>query len=68
MAFKHVKVLKLRKFSRNFLALRENYRAISQVVFNREIRFWESFLPKRAQPAFFGNKSWFLESILIVFF
>ena len=52
MAIKQVKILKLRQFFGNFLALRENYPATFQAMFNREIGFWESFLHNWPQPAF----------------
>ena len=51
----------------NFLVLRQNYCANSQVVFNRETRFWKSFLLKRPQPAFCKQKFWILDSLLNVF-
>ena len=75
MAFKHDKVLKLGQFFGNFLTLRENYRANSQIVFNRETQFWESSVHEQPEPAFRWNKVWILESLmtrflelLIVFF
>ena len=49
-----------------FLALREVYRANSQVVFNRENRLWESFLLKRPQSAHCRIISWFLEILSTV--
>ena len=54
LAFKQVIVLKLWQFFRNFLALRENYRANSQVVFNREAWLSESSLFKWPQKVI-GN-------------
>ena len=67
MAFKQVGFKILDSFFANFFSLRENYRASSQVVFNRGTRFWQFSLLMRPQPALCRIKSWILE-ILWLFF
>ena len=57
MAFKQVKVLKFWQFFGNFLILRKNYRPNSQVMFNRETRFWEIFCLS-GHNLFFAEKSY----------
>ena len=46
----------------NFLTLRKNYRALSQVVFNGETRLWESSLGKRPQHTYAEDINGFWKS------
>ena len=43
---KEVSFLKVTQFFGNFLTLRGNYRANTQVAFNRESQLWQSSLRK----------------------
>ena len=60
MTFKQV------SFFGNFYTLLENFRAIFQVVFNRETRFSESSLFKQPN-LLFAETTWILENLLTVF-